>query len=99
MEEPACGVHFAPYGAIELGYINTLIADLALDGLLGNNLGSTHRVWLARKSLLEANGGSWTPAALHAMATHDRGGLVVDLDWAECGCCNHGKQGLSAAAA
>jgi molybdopterin/thiamine biosynthesis adenylyltransferase len=99
MEEPACGVHFAPYGAIELSYINTMIADLALDCLLGDDLASSHRAWLARKSLLHSNGGSWTPEAIQAMATHDRGGIMVDLEWAACGCCKHEQQGVNAAAA
>lgn len=34
-EEPACGAHYQPYGPIELGFVTSLVAQLALDCLLG----------------------------------------------------------------
>lgn len=87
MEEPACGVHFAPYGAIELGYITTLIADLALEWVLADGTASVHRSWLARKALLDANGGAWTATALAALQGDANGGRTVDLAWPACECC------------
>jgi|GEM_PF-6645564 hypothetical protein len=99
LEEPACGVHFAPYGAIELAYINALIADMALDCLLGNVSKSTHRAWLARRSVLDENGGRWTAEAVNAMSGEDTGGRTVDLNWAACDCCRSARVALNDKAA
>jgi hypothetical protein len=30
-QEPACGAVFQPYGPVELGYVNSLVSELALD--------------------------------------------------------------------
>ncbi len=58
---PACGGFFQPYGAIEVSHVHSLIADLALDVLLGNITVSTHRIWIGARKIIESSGGRWNP--------------------------------------
>jgi molybdopterin/thiamine biosynthesis adenylyltransferase len=59
-KEPACGVTFQPYGAIELNQTVVLAARLCIDVLLRNVTKSTHRVTSISNDLLTAYGGSWS---------------------------------------
>jgi hypothetical protein len=79
--EPACGAAFEPYGPVELGFIASLIAQAALDGLLGTVGPSTHRMWLARRAFVESAGGSWSEV-LREIAPHAlEGGMMVERPW------------------
>lgn len=86
-EEPACGVHFAPYGPTELGHVNDLIAELALDCLLNRVQRSTHRIWVARREHLEEFDGKWTEAAQLLLGVNPNGGKTIDRLWPACRCC------------
>ena len=44
-QEPACGAVYQPYGPVELGFVNSLAAELALDALRAQESGAVHRVW------------------------------------------------------
>ncbi len=88
-EEPSCGVHYTPYGAIELGFINNLVAELAVDCLLGRVVESTHRMWAGREDLLLDSGGKWSEAALQLMPNGARGGRLLDRRLLCCGCCSN----------
>ena len=79
--EAACGGSFSPYGPIELAYITTMAAELALDALTGQAVGSTHRVWAARRQRLEAAGGRWAPAWLSGDVERAQGGMLVEQAW------------------
>jgi len=81
MEEPACGAHYQAYGPIELGYINSLIAEAALDCLLDKPTTSTHRIFAARRSLMDRAGGSWSPEWIAAYPERGDGGFVVERPW------------------
>lgn len=88
VEEPACGNHYQPYGAVELGSAVDLVSRAALDALLVGASTTMHRLWLAPADDLRHAGATWSvelgdraPAALG-------GGVRVSLDWpAECTCC------------
>ncbi|WP_052675384.1 ThiF family adenylyltransferase [Agrobacterium arsenijevicii] len=86
-EEPACGMHYAPYGAIELGFINNMIAELAVDCLLGKVVESTHRMWAGRQDILHENGGNWSREALQFMSRNQEGGALLYRDLPICICC------------
>ena len=86
-EEPACGMHYAPYGAIELGFVNNLVAELAVDCLLGRVVDSTHRMWAGRQNLLQDSGGIWTKEALQLMSGNPQGGTLLSRDLPACPCC------------
>lgn len=59
-QEPACGSVYQPYGPVELAYIHAMIAELALDALLGLCPLSTHRVWATSGERLRRLGGDWS---------------------------------------
>lgn len=93
-QEPACGAAYQPYGPIELAYVTTLVADLALDCLLDNITVSTERIWAGRRSLLEIAGGEWATEWLTFAAGRAQGGFVEERIWPVlegCGECGFGQ--------
>lgn len=89
--EPACGAVFQPYGPVELSHTVSLVAELALDVVLREVADGTHRIWAARRALLDELGAEWTDE-WRALAPHAHaGGRVVERRWgqdascAECG--------------
>ena len=60
--EPACGAAFDPYGPVELGFVTSIVAQAALDAFSAQIRTGTHRIWLARRALVEAVGGTWSEA-------------------------------------
>lgn len=90
LQEPACGASFQPYGPIDASHVSTLVAETALDVLLGEISSPTHRMWGARKSFLTRSGGRWTAEWL-ALAPHAaQGGTVLQRPWpvaSECVSC------------
>ncbi|GGI76415.1 hypothetical protein GCM10007978_12490 [Shewanella hanedai] len=61
LDLPLCGGSFQPYGAIELSFGQSVIADLAINCLLGNlDFEKDHyMVWVGSESLLFHNNGQW----------------------------------------
>jgi len=59
-QEPGCGAVFQPYGPVELNVANSVIADLALDALLGPINVPVHKVWVASQKRLDAANGRWS---------------------------------------
>lgn len=86
LEEPACGNHFQPYGAVELGFIVDLIADAALDALLAPPQHSHHSMWLGRRRHLEAQGGSWSDDAKPLLTGDESGARCAFRDWPQAAC-------------
>jgi hypothetical protein len=80
-QEPACGVVYQPYGPVELGQIVNLIAELAVDCLLGAITSSTHRIWAGRRTRLETSGGKWTPEWLTIAGNRLQGGFIEERTW------------------
>lgn len=79
--EPACGAAFDPYGPVELGFVTSMIAQAALDALLGQVRSGTHRLWLARRTAVEAAGGIWSDE-LRAIAPNALdGATIVERRW------------------
>src|SRR3989442_928293 len=64
-----------------------LATYLALDCLLRSVQASHHRIWVARRSVLEAAGGTWHPAWAVARPGTEEGGMLVERSWgARPGC-------------
>ncbi|MCK1759087.1 ThiF family adenylyltransferase [Bradyrhizobium sp. 137] len=79
--EPACGAAFDPYGPVELGFVTSMVAQAALDGLLGQVRSGTHRIWLARRAAVEAADGTWSDE-LRAVAPNALdGATIVERRW------------------
>ena len=81
LEEPACGAHYQPYGPIELGFVTSLVAQLALDCLLGTVARSSQRVYATRRPSLGMLGGRWSESWIAEYPSHVEGGVVVDRAW------------------
>lgn len=79
--EPACGAAFDPYGPVELGFVTSMIAQAALDALLGQVRSGTHRIWLARRGLVEAAGGTWSDELRAIAANALEGATIVERRW------------------
>jgi hypothetical protein len=79
--EPACGAAFDPYGPVELGFVTSMVAQAALDALLGQIRSGTHRIWLARRAAVEAAGGEWSDE-LRAVAPNALdGSTIIERRW------------------
>lgn len=98
LEEPSCGNHFTPYGAIELGYVVDLIAEAALAGLISAVPISRHAVWLSAAENIAQAGACLTEAMAQAAGDvqHQR---IVRLNWDanECPACKFAHEYRSAA--
>lgn len=92
-EEPACGNHYQPYGAVELGAAVDLVSRAAVDRLVGHEGGTRHRVWLAPSRSVDEAGAAWS-ADLAALApSHLHGATQVELEWpVQCDLCARGKR-------
>jgi molybdopterin/thiamine biosynthesis adenylyltransferase len=93
--EPGCGARFQPYGPVELGHTISLVAELALDSLLGIASDSVHRIWAAPQEFLASCGGTWSPA-WRASAESGKGGLVLQRQWKPDPACPECGQGDTA---
>jgi molybdopterin/thiamine biosynthesis adenylyltransferase len=84
--EPACGAVYQPYGPIELGFINSLAAELSLEALLGEKIAPVHRVWVAPAGRLSRLGGTWTETWQTDAAFRKEGGFVLERTWPTASC-------------
>jgi len=87
LQEPACGAMFQPYGPIELAHVVAVIAELAMDCLLGNVVTSTHRIWADRRRRLSEMGGTWTAEWARNAGNRLDGGFLHECVWASSAGC------------
>lgn len=97
-EEPACGAHYQPYGPVELAYVTAMIAEVALDCLLGPPDRSFSRVFVAASRRISTLGGRLTEAWRSAFGDGDSGVRTVDRPWLAVGCATCGSKCLDEAA-
>ena len=80
LQIPMCGGMFQPYGAIELTHGQSLVADLAIDILMGKVPTSMHRAWVGQKRLLLADKGEWNPEWIKKHGELTDGGKICTLE-------------------
>lgn len=95
-QEPACGNSYQPYGPIEASLVASMIADTVLDVVLGEITASTHRMWGARKPILQRNEGRWTSDWLNLAPHADAGGIVLERPWRRTQACFSCQSDLAA---
>lgn len=76
VSEPACGAWFDPFGPVNLGGAELLVADLALDVLLGRVSDNQHNVFGASQAHLERADARWSVAHLAMRPPNWRGSLT-----------------------
>lgn len=89
--EPACGVLYQPFGPVELGYVEMLVADLALDVLLGTVADNAHRICATSTARLAQLGGSWTASHISLRPPGMDGHCAIDRPFsarASCPVCS-----------
>ena len=88
--ETACGNFFQPYGAAEIDAVAILVADLAIDLLLGRAASGTHRLKAVSAQRLADVDGSLTPAFVELSGGRTRGGNQEETAWhprQQCSAC------------
>ena len=82
--EPSCADHYQPYGAIELSYITTMIANTAIDELLNASETSYRRIWVSGR---EAEyGGTIGKAFTEVLGGREVENGIVTLAWENEAC-------------
>ena len=84
-EEPACGVHYQPYGPVELSHTTTMICEVALDCLLDPPSHSFSRTHVASRQRLEKLGGQLTDESIELMQ-HVTNREPLDRPWSRTDC-------------
>lgn len=79
--EPACGATYSPFGAVDLAWSHALLAEAALDVLLGRTSSTTARTWIGQHGLVKAAGGDWDPVWRERISDPGDGGFVVERGW------------------
>ena len=87
--EAGCGSFYQPYGPVDLMNVNAMIADLALDCLLGTVEHSTHRIWAAGQAAITRAGATWTVEfrKIAPVAT-GLGAFTIERDWPTSATCH-----------
>lgn len=94
-QEPACGIMFQPYGPLELNNSANLVAELAVDVLLGSIASPTEKIWVSRESIVTNNAGAWSEEWLGLSGENTRGGFSIEREWKradDCSLCGTGRQ-------
>ena len=82
--EPSCADHYQPYGAIELSYITTMVADTAIDELLNASERSYRRIWVSGRQA--EYGGTIGKAFTEVLGGSVTENGIVTLAWANEAC-------------
>ena len=77
--EPSCADHYQPYGAIELCYITTMIANTAIDELINLSDSSYRRIWVSGRQA--EYGGTIGKAFTEALGGTEMENGIVTLAW------------------
>lgn len=87
LQEPACGATFTPYGSVELCHATALIAECAIDALVGRVSTAVHRAWIGGRRYLESVGGAWSPEWVAEMGDPGDGGATHQRPWPTSATC------------
>ena len=82
--EPSCADHYQPYGAIELSYITTMIANTAIDELLNASETSYRRIWVSGRQA--EYGATIGKAFTEALGERELENGIVTLAWGNEAC-------------
>lgn len=84
-----CAAPTSPFGAIELGHAQALIAELAVDLLTGSADPGVRWVWYGRKATITAQGGRWNRNWIMAHGDPGEGARIAPAPWPNREPCPH----------
>ncbi len=93
--EPACGTFFQPFGPIELSFVNSLIADEALNALLERPKAAKWATWIASKDHVTKTGGIWSNEWIDSFDDPGEGARRIKREWPSnpnCKICGEGRE-------
>ena len=93
--EPSCADHYQPYGAIELSYITTMIANTAIDELLNASETSYRRIWVSGRQA--EYGGTIGKAFTEVLGGREMENGIATLAWGNEACALCMERGRAAA--
>ena len=97
-EEPVCGVHYHPYGPVELNYVTAMIGDVALECLLSPPTRSFSRVFVTSQCRIDELGARWSDEWSDKHGYDHEGMRTVDRPWLRTACPACGEQPVDEAA-
>lgn len=87
--EPGCGAVFQPYGPIEVSHVTAMIAEAAIDMLMGRADVPFHRTWVARQPVLDRVQAAWSNQWLTAHHGRPQSGRIEERAWRPQSSCRH----------
>lgn len=81
---PACAGEFQPYGAVDIGFVHSLLTDKILSVLTSDKYSSTCSIWLGNTTSLNRLGGRWNTVWFERMGIDvGAGSKVVNLNYTD----------------
>lgn len=81
---PACAGEFQPYGAVDIGFVHSLLTEKILSILTSDKYSSTCSIWLGNTTNLNKLGGRWNKAWFEQMGIDvGAGSKVVNLNYTD----------------
>ena len=80
-QAPACGAVFTPYGPAELCWAHALLAETVTEAIINRPKSPVHRVWIGRRSHVDAAGGKWALKWVEEVGDPGEGGITVERTW------------------
>ena len=81
LQAPACGAIFTPYGPAELCWAHALLAETVIEAVINGPKSPVHRIWIGRRSHVDAAGGKWTLKWVEEMGDPGAGGITIERSW------------------
>ena len=80
-QAPACGAIFTPYGPAELCWAHALLAETVIEAVINGPKSPVHRIWIGRRSHVDAAGGKWTLKWVEEVGDPGAGGITIERSW------------------
>lgn len=87
LQAPACGAVFTPYGPAELCWAHALLAETVIEAIINEPESPVHRIWIGRRSHVDAVGGNWTPKWVEEVGDPGAGGITIERAWPSSASC------------
>ena len=87
LQAPACGAVFTPYGPAELCWAHALLAESVIEAIINEPEAPVHRIWIGRRSHVDAAGGNWALKWIEEVGDPGAGGITIERPWPASNSC------------